>query len=267
MSPEAFTDRFKSFAPEPEIITNDKNGFVIIGSRGHGRQLTSGAVIKIIDALTNVTVLKIEGTERIFEMIHPFSTETITKAAVGQAPISFLREFDGEDVGQKLLKYGITEELAEAYVPCFFIRQYEELPQGFFDEFPIRFEKYKERFSFINIDRAVENFARIANYWAEHQLSPKDLDHFSYDFEKFMGKVREYEFWLPDLREFRKSHKGKIAISCGDYHTNSVKTILEGNDLQKPNWETHINDDPRFMTSEPNRLRLIYHHIETALAA
>ena len=82
----------------------------------------------------------------------------------------------------------------------------------------------------------------------------------------FVGDVREYELWLPDLQEFRSQHVGRIAICCGNYHVPFVKMVLEGAEIPKPDWKTHIEMRREDTDSvDADKLKAIYEHIETAL--
>lgn len=252
---------------KPNIVKDKQSSYVIVGSIDHGHQIPQNSIAELINSLDNVVALKMEGSEKAFKPFHYLSTEILVKASVGLAPVSYFTEFDGEDIGQKLLKYDVPEELAEVYIPCIHIRMNDNAIDGLFDLLPLMFEKYKERFSFINTPQAINNFYKVVTYWINNKLSIGDLHHFSYDFEKFVGDVREFEFWAPDLKKFRIEHDGKIAVCCGDYHTPFIQTVLDGKTPVKPNWETHI-DNRREDTHTPqdaHKLKQIYKNLESAL--
>ena len=270
MSPKDISESLKNgIAKKPHIIRDNNNSYVIIGSTGHGYQIPSDSIKVLIDSLEDVVALKLEGDEETLKILHPMSTEILTKVAVGSVPVSFFPEADEEDIGQKLLNYGVSEEIAEIFIPCMHIRMNESIIDRIFGMLPIVFEEYKQRFSFINTPRAIENFLKVCNYWADNDLNPFGLDHFSYDFEKFMGDVREYEFWKPDLIKFRSQFNGKIAVCTGDYHTTFIQTILDGKEVQKPDWYNHIDKrrEDVHTPQNPIKLKQIYQNLEMALEA
>ena len=252
---------------KPRIICSPE--YVLIGSTNHGQQLPQDGPVELINSLIGVAALKMEGPEEAYKLFHPMSAEIITKASVGIVPISYLPEYDGEGIGQKLLKYGVSEELAEIYVPCMYIRmQGGDVPDNFLDLLPVAFIEYKkQRFGFIDIERAVKNFLRVAYYWKDNNLDPIDLDHFSYDFEKFMGDVREFEYWKPDLVRFRKQYSGRIAVCCGDYHIPFVQSVLQGKEQISPDWKTHIDNrrEDMYTPQSAEFVKKVYLHLEKAL--
>ena len=250
---------------EPTILTAEDESYVIVGSVDHGFRIPDSSVHKLIDSLESVVALKMEGAEEILRLMHPMSTEILTRTSVGSAPVSFLKESDHEDIGSKLLQYGVPEELAEIYVPCLVIRYNDGVPP--IEMLPSVFERYKQRFGFINIRRAMLNFLKVANYWEKNELDPRDLDEFSYDFEKFTGDVREHAFWMPDLKQFRVEYSGKIAVCSGCYHVPFVREILDGRGYNQPKWEDHIDNrrEDSSTPQDPDFLKEIYKHLYEVL--
>jgi len=207
---------------DPNIINADDGSYVIIGSRDHGHRISEDSIDKLLNSLQNVIALKMEGDERMYEICHGLSTETIVKVSVGSVPISYFPESDKDDLGKKLQNYNVPEEMVEIYLPLVHIR----LNGGGLhnpDVVPLLLMESKKKIFFIDPIRAEINFSNVCKYWANNNLTKKDLFHFSYDFEKFLGDIREYEFWMPDLKKFRKAYQGKIAVCCGDYHTFFIK--------------------------------------------
>lgn len=257
---------------EPNIVTGaDEAGrtFVVIGSHDHGVQIPQTAVPKLVKALDGVEALKMEGegTEKAAQRFHPMSVEVLAKAAVDQSRFSWISESDGEDLGQKLSKYGVSEGIMEVYVPSLSMRWHGGTPDGFFQNLPRTFEYYRARFGFLDVQHGIDSFMAVANYWMKHRLNPKDLMDFSYDFEMFMGSIREYDYWRPDLRRFREHYTGKVAVCCGTYHIPFMQSVLEGQEIEKPDWPNHIdkNNDP-FVVQRRDLLKGVYGNIEAALS-
>lgn len=250
------------------IIENGLD-YVVIGPIDHGLPLHIDAIKELIASLDGAVAMKVEGKEKMFQHIHPMSTETIAKASMGTKPVSYLPESDENDIGYYLLQCGVPEEIAGISIPRMFYKNNEDIPRNFFEILPVMFENYKERFSFINTERAVHNYLRVLDYWMRNKMDIFDLAESAYDFEKFMGKIREAKFWKSDLEKFRKEYSGKIAVCCGGYHTPFVKNILEGKPYEEHlDWEHHLEkrserDYDRKITAE--QLKEIYQHINAAL--
>ncbi len=100
-------------AQEPAIIDGADRNYVIIGSRDHGMQIPQKAVLKLVKALDGVEAMKMEGMEEGFNRFHPLSTELLAKASVNPSRLFWMPESDEEDIGQKLVKYGVTEGIME----------------------------------------------------------------------------------------------------------------------------------------------------------
>lgn len=254
---------------EPDIVEGGNKNFVIIGSHDHGVQIPQVAILKLFEVLDGVVALKMEGEDakQSFQKYHPLSVEVIARFAVESARLFWISESDGEDLGQKLLKYGVSESIMEIFVPSLSMRWHGRVQHGFFEDLPRIYEGYKRRFGFLDTERAVGQFEAVARFWERRGLDIKDLMDFSYDFEMFMGSVREYEYWRPDLRRFRDNYLGRIAVCCGVHHVPFVQSLLEGRELVKPDWGNHldINTDP-FVVKRRNQLKEIYGNIETALS-
>ena len=172
----------------PNIINADDDSYVIVGSRSHGHRISEDSIDKLVNSLKNVVALKMEGDERMYEELHPLSTEVVVKTSVGSVPTSYFPESDKEDLGKKLLKYNVPEEMVEIYIPLAHIRLNDGVlynPDGI----PLLLLMNKKRFFFIDPVRAEINFSNICNYWADNKLNKKDLLHFSFDFEKFLGDI------------------------------------------------------------------------------
>ncbi len=278
-------DKLKnSVTKKPIIIKDEKNSFVIIGSKEHGLQIPQDSITGLINSLEGVIALKMEGSEEMFKWFHPMSTEGLVKTSLGSIPVSYLPE--SENIGEKLLEYEIPEEIAEIYIPCMYIR-FNGIHDGFFEFLPLILKRYSEEFGlfdFTNTLRAVENFDKVRKYWKHNKLNFHDLEnYFSIDFEKFIGDVMEFEYWKPDLEKFRNQYNGKIAVCCGDYHVFFVLKVFDKKEVSKPNWENHIdnidskikginndyidntNDDDEFVVQYKERLKQIYQHITKAL--
>lgn len=253
---------------EPSIHL-DAN-YVIIGAE-HALELPWDSAKKLVDSLEGIVALKMECSDEELRRSHPMSTEMLAKVSVGSAPVSYFPEPGGEKFGQIFQGYNVPEELAEVFVPFMHYKNViaigREVPDGFFGSVPEQLQEYKElRFGFIDVSRGIENFTRVAEYWYMHNLDPLDLVHFAYDFEKFMGDVREYELWLPDLQEFRSQYAGRIAICCGNYHVPFIRMVLEGVEPLKPDWKTHIETrrEDTDSVQDADKLKAIYEHIEAA---
>ena len=255
---------------EPVIINSDEGNYVIIGSVDHGMELPPTAVPKLVSALEGVEALIIEYPKNPLSQMHPMSTELLTRACVDPDSITLLSGNDVyEDIGDRVLKYA-PRDLAEVYVPCLHVRISCHLGQDFgFDEVLQFTAAYKQRFGFLDVERTIDNYMKILQYWKEHDLDSKDLDHFSYDFEKFVGDIREFELWVPELRLFRKLWSGKrIAACAGDYHTPFIQTVFDGGEVQPPNWEIHIDTKrpDKITPQDPEFLKRVYLDIRKALS-
>lgn len=253
---------------EPDIVNGANESYVIIGSHDHGMQIPKQMVPKLVQTLDGIVALKMEGEgmETAFNRFHPMSVELLAKASIDPSRLFWIAESDGEDIGQKLAKYGVSEGIMEVFVPSLSIRMHRGIPEGFFTILPLAFEYYKSRFGFLNTEHGVESFRTVADYWRRHQLDPMDLAKFAYDFEMFMGNVRGFDYWRPDLRRFRTDYTGKIAVCVGVYHVPFVQSVLEGREIEKPDWPNHIskNYDP-YVVERRDLLKEIYRNIEAAL--
>jgi|GEM_PF-3313970 hypothetical protein len=255
---------------EPIMIADPAGTFAIVGSHDHGVRIPQASVPKLVRFLEGVEALKMEGEENMegaFRLYHPISTEVLVKACFDPSQFSWITESDGEDRGQKLARNGVTKEIMEIAIPSWIIRDYQRLPENIGQILPEAFTVFKRHFSFIDTPHATESFLKVVNYWRRHTLDLiRDLTLFSYDFTEFQGKVREFEYWRPDLRRFRTDHLGRIGVCCGLAHLSSVQLIIEGKDLEKPDWENHIDksNDPVVMDYR-NELKMIYRNLEVAL--
>jgi hypothetical protein len=254
-------------AMEPNIILSDNS--VIVGSVDHGLQIPPKSIRNLINSLDGVIALLIEGRDDMFQIFHPMSIENLVKASTDGFPLSYLPESsDKNDLGDLLLETGVPEKLAEVYVPAMYIRNNGGITEELFRKIPHVLHQYKQiRFGFIDIERGSKNYLRLLEYWVENDLDISDLDDFSYDFEKFMGDVREYAFWKPAIEKFRHKYNGKIAICCGNYHVKFVQEVLTGVEIQKPNWESHIDNRRKDLHKLQNKdmLERIYKTIDNLL--
>jgi len=254
-------------AKKPEIVNS--HDYVLIGSKDHALPLLPDFIIELNSALDGAVTLKMEDYRKHCEGYHPFSTEIIAKASMGMKPVSYLPESDKHNIGYYLLQSGVPEEIAEVSIPHMVFKNSEDIPRDFFAKLPVVFEDYKESFSFINTERAVHNYMMVLDYGMRHNLDVSEIFDFSLDFKKFMGKIREAQFWKPDLENFRKDYQGKIAVCCGGYHIPFVKSILEGKPYEENlDWKTNLEkisqrDLNRRITAE--QLKEIYQHINAAL--
>jgi hypothetical protein len=254
---------------KPNIVS--EGSYVIIGSKNHGQQIPQEGIVEIIEALRDIIALKMEGREQDLSVFHPFSSEIIAKTAVGLIPVTFIPESGEEDLGAKLLNYGVPGELIEVSVPFIYLRITDWADDNIHDKLDMILRTYKnERYNFIDVNRAKDNFNKVLEYWQKEKLDVGYLDHFSLDFEKFTGDVREFEFWKPDLERFRSNYmdKGKIAVCCGFYHVPFVKTILDGLEPKKPDWENRDFAKSKISSTyqDPEKLREIYLHLNKALS-
>src|SRR3989338_7674021 len=257
---------------KPIIVKNDERKYVIIGSIDHGMEVPSSSVLELISSLENVEALMMETPEEFHRHMHPMSTELLVKASVGQAPIHYLSGNGfNEAIGEHVLKYS-PMDIAEIFVPCIYIRNSSQLGQEPTLDSLVEFTSdYNQRFGFLDVERAIMKYTQLLSYWKKHELDPEYLDHFSYDFEKFIGDIREFELWQPELKDFIARYKkaGKVAACVGDYHVPFVQSIFEDIEVQAPNFETHIDTrrEDRLTPQDGEFLRKIYVHINAALKA
>ncbi len=252
----------------PTIIESKRGQYVVIGSIDHGMQIPPVAVPKLVSSLKSIQALMMEAPESLHSQMHPMSTEILTKVSAGQVPIHYLSGNDGnEDIGGIVLKYA-PQNLAEIFVPCVYVRNTCQMGNSpTFDSVLAFIQLYRGRFRFLDAKKAMTGYGKVLKHWRDNKLDPVDLDLFSYDFEKFVGDVREYELWRPELRHFRARYSGKIAICVGDYHSPFVRDALEGQSIPVPNWNTHLDHlrEDHLTPQDPKVLRRIYGELEKAL--
>ncbi len=253
---------------KPTIVKNDEGKYVIIGSIDHGMEIPQDSIQELIRSLDNIEALMMEAPEMTHAYMHPMSTEILVKAAVGQSPIHYLSGNSlEEDIGEKILKYA-PQNLAEIYLPCVYTRNTLQEGQKLSREGMFKFLNInKGRYGFLDVDKSFELYSKVIDYWDKHHLKAKDLDHFSYDFEGFVGDIRDFEFSLPELRTFRRQYAGKVAVCVGDYHVPFVQDVFDGKEIQPPNWETHIDTkmEDKFTPQDADFLKRTYVNIEEAL--
>ncbi len=253
---------------KPNILINTEKNYVVVGSIDHGMEIPGNSISDLIFSLDGATALMMEVPEELHHHFHPMSTEILTKVSVGNVPIEYLYGNRGdEDIGNYVLKYA-PEDISEVFIPALHVRNCIQLGTNpTFDSLVAFIAANKNRYGFIDIKRTLDNYMKIVQYWEDNGLDPKGLDHFSYDFEKFVGDIREFELWKPELQNFRGTHEGKIAVCVGDYHVDFVDGVLDGREQKQPEWNTHIDNrrEDRITPQDPEFLKNIYNHIEKAL--
>ena len=252
----------------PTIIKNDASKYVIIGSVDHGMEIPQSSVPELIASLADVDALVMETPEEFHTLMQPLSTELLVKASVGRSPIHYLSGNKiNEEIGELVLKYA-PQCIAEVFVPCIYVRNSCQLGQEVTFESVAAFTTaYRERFGFIDVERIMRRYMQVLQHWDTHKLSMDDLDDFSYDFEKFVGDVREFELWQPELIVFRGTYQGNVAVCVGGYHVPFVQAVFDGHEIQAPNWETHIDSrrEDRLSPQDAGFLRNVYANLEEAL--
>jgi len=258
----------KGVTHKPTIVKNDGEKYVIVGSVDHGMEIPQSSVIELISSLENAEALIMETPEMFHAQMHPMSTELLVKASVGQAPIRYLSgNRAGEELGEYVLKYA-PQDIAEVFVPCLYVRNCYQLGQEpTFDSIIAFTSAYTGRFRFLDVEKTIRKYMQVLQHWNSRGLDPKDLDHFSYDFEKFVGDVREFELWQPELREFRGNSSGKVVACIGDYHVPFVQDVFDGQGIQSPNWKTHIDSrrEDKLTPQDASFLKRAYANLEQAL--
>lgn len=66
--------------------------------------------------------------------------------------------------------------------------------------------------SFLETEEVLEIYRKVSEYWRQNGRNVSELNEFSYDFEKFVGDIREYELWKSEIRKIQQQYAGKIAI-------------------------------------------------------
>ena len=239
-----------------------------MGSVDHGMEIPQASILELTASLEGVKALMMETPEELHRHLNPLSTEVLTKASVGQAPIRYLSGNRlNEDIGGIVLKY-VPRDLAEVFVPCLFIRNSCQMRiEPSFDSVVQFTSAYQTRFGFLDVGRTIEKYMDILKHWNKRGLNSQDLNHFSYDLEKFVGDVREFELWGPELRKFRQYYDGKVVVCVGDYHVPFVKDVLEDKEVKSPNWERHIDERRKddLTPQDSEFLRGVYSEINNAL--
>ena len=254
---------------KPTIVKDDESGYVIVGSVDHGMEIPVEAIPELVSSLEGVEALMMEAPKILHPHMHPMSTEIITLVSVGRSPVHYLpgTRLD-EEIGELVLKYA-PQDIAEVYIPCLYVRNTNNLGQSTSLEAAKTFiTKYMERFGFLDMDRALELYRQVFQYWVAQGFDPEELDHFSYDFEKFVGDVIEYELWRPKLFEFEDEHIDKKVAACvGDYHVPFVQAIFDGEPTNIPDWDTHVytRREDRHTPQDNQFLERIYSNLEKAL--
>lgn len=253
---------------KPIILRNDERKYVIIGSIDHGMEIPQSSIYELISSLDNIEALMMETTEISHAQMHPMSTELLVKASVGQSPIHYLsgNRMD-EEIGELVLKYA-PQDIAEVFVPCLHVRNSYQLGQETGLESITAFTLvYQGRFGFLDVERTIENYMKVLQYWDSQKLDPKDLDHFSYDFEKFFGDIKEFELWQSELKEFKGQYNGRVAACVGDYHVPFVQDVFDNKKIQAPNWENHIDTrrEDKLTPQDADFLKRVYANLEKAL--
>jgi len=250
---------------KPEIIRDER--YVIVGSVDHGKAIPMDAVPELVASLEGIEALMMEAPERLHKQLQAMSTEVLAKASAGNAQLHYLSGNGLQDIGEQVLEYA-PRDIAELFVPCVFVRNCfsigsEPSSAGIF----AFTDTYTQRFGFLDVRRTLEAHMKVLKYWADHDMDTRDLDHFSYDFEKFLGDIREFEFWQPELRKFREQYSGKIGVCVGGYHIQFVQDMMEGKEVEAPDWETHFGKQRENERTpiDPERLDRIYADIEKAL--
>jgi|SRR3989344_1161384 len=254
---------------KPTIIKNNNRKYIIIGSIDHGMEIPQTSMPELIASLENVEALMMETPEEFHKHMHPMSTEILVKSSVGRVPVSYLLgNKTNEDIGKQVLKY-TPQQLAEVFVPAIYVRNSIQMRQEpNFDSMVAFTSAYRERFGFLDAEESIKKYMQVLQYWGKHQLDQRDLDHFSYDFEKFVGDIREFELWQSELREFRAQYKKvKISVCVGDYHVPFVQDVFDGRKIKVPNWESHLDTrrEDKLTPQSTEYLEGIYKNILEAL--
>ena len=249
-------------------ITDNQGKYVIIGSIDHGMEIPQSSVLELIASLENVEALITETPEEFHAHMHPMSTELLVKASVGKAPTHYLSGNNiDEEIGKYVLKYA-PQDIAEIFVPCVYVRNsYQSGKKPTFESISTFILIYGRRFGFLDVETTLKKYSQLLEYWRKNELDPGDLDDFSYDFEKFVGDIREFELWRPELKGFREKYEGKVAACVGNYHVPFVQSVFDGMEVQAPNWENHIDTrrEDKLTPQDSDSLRKIYADIEKAL--
>ena len=254
---------------KPIIVESPKQDYVLVGSVDHGMRIPEDSILKLINSLNGFSALMMETPKEFFPMFHPMSAEVLVKASVGRAPVHYLsgNRLD-EDIGGLVPKYA-PRDIAEVYAPCLHVRNRCQSGQKPTLDSIFEFTSvWKGRFGFIDAERAIKEYMQVLQYWKEQGLNPHDLDDFSYDFEKFVGDVREFELWQPELREFKRAYKGKVAVCVGYYHIPFVRDVFDGREVKAPNWASHIDTrrEDKLAPQDADFLRNVYANLEKALS-
>lgn len=253
---------------KPLIVKNDSRKYVIIGSLDHGMEIPSDSILELITALEDTKALMMECPEEFHQHFQPMSTELLTKASVGNVPINYLSgSRTNEEIGELVLKYA-PKNIAEVFVPCLYVRnscQLGQLPS--LDSMADYITRYRGRFGFLDKDKSIRGYMKLLQFWNSQELDPIDLNDFSYDFEKFVGDIREFELWQPELKSFRDSNKGKVAVCVGEYHVPFVQDVFDGRPISKPDWKNHVytKREDKHTPQSPELLERIYINLTEAL--
>ncbi|MFH1630602.1 MAG: hypothetical protein ABIA21_00045 [Candidatus Aenigmatarchaeota archaeon] len=243
---------------EPEIVK--RGSYIILGVRDHCKSIHKRKHVR--NSLLGAEYLLMEGEEtQLRKHSSTKSVEAVCFSLFDSDNIQYLPEPTASDSERLLRAYGIPLELAEVSLPPYdiviLVQRDKKMP-----DIPEIIEKYKNiAFDFIDIDRTNDNLIKIMESFMEKGREVSDLITFSNDFSRFYAEIREYEYWLDDIRRFRDSHSGqKTAICCGINHVTFVSSVMENRDVAKPNWRNHLS-------TRKNReeLRPIYRELQSVL--
>ena len=86
----------------PTIVVN--NRYILVGSVDHGMEIPQASILELTTALEGTRALMMETPEELHRHLNPMSTELLTKASVGKAPVEYLsgNKMD-EDNGEHVL--------------------------------------------------------------------------------------------------------------------------------------------------------------------
>ena len=233
------------------VILSGRN-YVILGTqRGHGGEVPSGQVPKIIEAMNGAVALRAEVNPAILNTrYHPMSIEQLSLACMkpGQWQPLATQNARGEVISDILPTYGFPRSLYFMHLlmrklstPADekeFLSDHEKYIRQHEGEITAEFKKYDGILYRIKDFDPAETLKRIY----EHRyllFSGPNLNGIRNQMQVFVGRVIEAELWRPDVLAMRAGHPNeKIAVECGGQHTKFFQDLLEGKDIPKP----HIND-------------------------
>ena len=222
----------------------ERPNHLVIGS-AHFHRVSQSQLPSFIAKLSKLEGMKIEGQPLPLDVPYDCA-EVLAKASMAGKTFEYIahKRPNGDPLGTVLKEYGVPIELTEAFYGLFPLQLGEMKPIRNADDMTKTVLSgiygVKERFPDLDVDRAVHTHIRTTQSLFNGKINLQDIDRFINTYYIYHGLVIEYEFMQPDILDFRQRIKGKIGFLVGDFHTERITDILDGNlIMQPPHWSLY----------------------------